>query len=391
MLELNSFIIPIIVFICAYGLFYSSLRIKNQFLKKIFQIRSINSEHKVFQSGGIVFFLTCIALFPLFFYKLPESDLISLMVWGCCTSLSVGYGVLDDKYELRSWFKIGMQLVVLTFFIAFIPFSIKLGGRIFIAIWFSWGFGVFNGINLIDGIDELSAKHITITFAIFAFFSYQASLELPFIFSLVNIALLSAFYLFNRYPSKIHLGESGGAFLSMSLLYTATSLAQVNFDHNAVPNWKSVLTLFMFFHYPMTELGISFLRRVFLKKTPFKRDRGHIHFILLDQYKLSAPKASWIITACHASISIFMVLGIINHFVWPVFLASGAIYALGYIAVIYPHIAKTPNAMSFKDFTLSFFTRRGRGQPTIAENVATISSENKIHNSSEVSDDIDAA
>jgi hypothetical protein len=43
---------------------------------------------------------------------------------------------------------------------------------------------------------------------------------------------------------------------------------------------------------PLCELGISFLRRIYTKKSPFRGDKLHLHNILKSKYKFSASKTS---------------------------------------------------------------------------------------------------
>lgn len=57
-------------------------------------------------------------------------------------------------------------------------------------------------------------------------------------------------------------------------------------------NIEAFAFAFAFMHLPMTELGISLVRRVINKRSPFCGDKLHLHSLLVDREGMSSSQAS---------------------------------------------------------------------------------------------------
>ena len=170
-------------------------------------------------SGGIIFF----RLF----------DPIVLWIWSCLV-LFAGIGFYDDLKSIQNKKNQGLtskQKFLLQLFFAVIllgiyywfinPFSISLGLLYLFAM-----VGTSNATNLTDGVDGLLGTLSLVTLLGFfgLFFIIQQGNVLNFI--AVVIVSLIIFLLFNRYPAKVFMGDTGS--LSLGALFAALAVVYGN-------------------------------------------------------------------------------------------------------------------------------------------------------------------
>jgi len=205
--------------------------------------------------------------------------------------LIVSIGAIDDIVPLRSWQKLGGQIVAALIPIfwggvvidlisnpnifaesSYLPF-----GFMAIPLTVIWIVGITNAVNLIDGLDGLAVGVSTI-----------ASLTMLVIALLVtadaNVALVLAalagaclgFMPYNLNPAKIFMGDTGALLLgyllsTMSIIGLFKFYAIISF---AVP----VMALAL----PILDTLFAILRRLAKGQSPMTPDRGHLHHRLID-------------------------------------------------------------------------------------------------------------
>ncbi|MFX3622954.1 MAG: glycosyltransferase family 4 protein [Ectobacillus sp.] len=194
-------------------------------------------------------------------------------------------GILDDIYELSPKWKLLGQVTVavlivksgLTIQILSIPL---VEGYFDLGIWsypitILWIVGITNAINLIDGLDGLSAGISTIALATIAFMAAQQNTFLILTIAVIVIASTIGFLFFNFHPAKIFMGDTGALFLG----YCISVLSLLGL-------YKSV-TLFSFI-VPIIILGVpvfdttfAIIRRIVNKKPISAPDKSHLHHRLL--------------------------------------------------------------------------------------------------------------
>ena len=162
-------------------------------------------------------------------YMLNESQIFPVIL------LTVGFGFigfLDDFIKLakkrslglRAWQKLGLQIVLTGYFAyvimndypeltqIIIPFT---GGQVvwnlgilFVPFVFIAVLGTVNGANFTDGLDGL-ATSVTVVIAMFlAIFSLR--IESPvYLTAMIMIGTLLGFLIFNTYPAKVFMGDTG--------------------------------------------------------------------------------------------------------------------------------------------------------------------------------------
>jgi len=160
-------------------------------------------------------------------------------------------GLIDDLVELRYYTKLILQFLAGAFFINAYHFVFTNNAMLDAFLTLVFFVTLLNAFNLVDGINGL-----LVGLAIIYFTFTQNFVYLPVLFVL---------FLFNVFD-KLFMGDSG-AFLIAYLL--------ISDKH--VP--RELTKTLVFFGYPMYEIASSFLRRLLLKKNPFKPDRFHLHHI----------------------------------------------------------------------------------------------------------------
>lgn len=131
--------------------------------------------------------------------------------------------------------------------------------------------GVANAINIIDGLNGLTAGTAMIILAAFGIIARLEG-DIPLAFTCLIIAGAVAGFFFVNWPKgKIFLGDGGAYFLGFALAWIAVLLPERN--HSISP-WTSLLIC----SYPIIEVGFSILRRSLREGySPTEPDFFHLH------------------------------------------------------------------------------------------------------------------
>ena len=131
--------------------------------------------------------------------------------------------------------------------------------------------GVANAINIIDGLNGLTAGTALIILAAFGFIARQVG-DIPLAFTCLIIAgAVGGFFLVNWPKGKIFLGDGGAYFLGFTLAWIAVLLPERN---SSISPWTSLLIC----SYPIIEVAFSVLRRCLREGySPTEPDFSHLH------------------------------------------------------------------------------------------------------------------
>lgn len=131
--------------------------------------------------------------------------------------------------------------------------------------------GVANSINIIDGLNGLTAGTALIILAAFGIIARQVG-DIPLAFTCMIIAGSVAGFFFVNWPKgKIFLGDGGAYFLGFTLAWIAVLLPERNSN---ISPWTSLLIC----SYPIIEVGFSVLRRSLREGySPTQPDFFHLH------------------------------------------------------------------------------------------------------------------
>ena len=203
--------------------------------------------------GGVAF-LAAFVITSLFFLK-GNRDGAAIMLMTLCYGL---IGFLDDYIKvvkkrslgLRAYQKLLLQLI-------FIPF-------LFVAV-----LGTVNGVNLTDGLDGLAGGVTLLVAAFFMIVAWAAGSTIAPVCGAI-VGGLMAFLIFNSYPAKVFMGDTGslalGGFVASAafILKMPIFIVIVGFIYL----WESISVMLQVGWFKLTKRKYGEGRRLF-KMAPF--------------------------------------------------------------------------------------------------------------------------
>lgn len=194
--------------------------------------------------GGLIFILgICVAMTVALIIDFDAHLLMTLVV-------SLGFGVIgftDDYIKVVKKRNLGLtalQKLVLQCILAVVYVTVlnKTGdlsteiiipfvGKTFNMPWWLYipfilfvVVGTVNSVNLTDGLDGLAASITIVAAAFFSVIAFLAKNTATVYFSVSLIGALVAFLIFNRYPAKVFMGDTGSLFLGGAISVIAIGL-----------------------------------------------------------------------------------------------------------------------------------------------------------------------
>jgi len=200
--------------------------------------------------------------------------------------LIVSIGAIDDIVPLRSWQKLGGQIVAALIPIfwggvvidlisnpnifaesSYLPF-----GFMAIPLTVIWIVGITNAVNLIDGLDGLASGVTTIASLSIAYAAFISSGHEAAVLSMLALAGGALGFLpFNFHPAKIFMGDSGALFLGFML--ATLSIEGATKSATVIALIVPVLVLGV----PIFDTAFAILRRMINKKPIMEADKDHLH------------------------------------------------------------------------------------------------------------------
>jgi UDP-GlcNAc:undecaprenyl-phosphate GlcNAc-1-phosphate transferase len=279
--------------------------------KKLRIVDKPNSERKIHKKpvpllGGLAIFLSFNLV--VLFYALITNDLTGDTIYlknilgiSLGTLILMVGGVLDDKYNLKSYLQIIWPILAI---IAVIVMGVgidsvtnpvgdgvlSLDTHVFKLFWhngilykitlladvftFFWLLGMIYTTKLLDGLDGL-VSGVTIIAAIFMFFvalnrgdiiQYDIAL-----LAMILVGVFAGFLVFNWNPASIFLGEGG------------STMAGFLLGSISIISGSKVGVTLMLLSIPVLDFLWTIIRRLMEKRSPFaSADKKHLHHRLLD-------------------------------------------------------------------------------------------------------------
>ena len=199
-------------------------------------------------------------------------------------------GLLDDINELSSNFRFFIQILV-AFSVVYIGdlrisnFYGVLGfyeiNDVF-SIFFSISVIIFiiNSFNLTDGLDGLAASLGLFILTAFAIIFYSNEKYFDCALACIGLSSLIAFWLYNRPPARIFMGDGGSLVIGFIIACCAISACSMPIQPAGVINPVFILCILA---YPSIDTLRVFTLRILSGKSPFSADRNHIHHLLIDK------------------------------------------------------------------------------------------------------------
>lgn len=266
--------------------------------------------------GGLIFILsTFFAMFLLLVTKKIEMTanlgIILLVFFGYAM-----IGFLDDYLSLRrkdnegltAFQKLFLQLLIA---VGFFYLYIRNGGQtalivstLGIHVEMSWLYGVFilfvlvgasNAVNLTDGLDGLAGGLSSIAFIAFSLISLVVGFEEIGIFTFVLAGAVIGFLIYNTYPAKVFMGDTGS--LSLGAVMAAVAII----THREIT--LMVVACVFVIETLSVILQVIWLR-VFKRKL-FLMTPLHHHFEKLGWHERDIVKLFWVVGLILAMAGIF--------------------------------------------------------------------------------------
>lgn len=325
----------------------------------ILHVKAEKSQTNALLLGGLALSLSFFSTvgFILYFYpqNLSKIEYIILKASLFPVALVTFYGLLDDKFEIRARHKLFLQIISIVSFVVPVSTVLYQNNPFIIAVSLIFGLAYINGSNLIDGLDTIFAKVGIVTSLGFLFLSIKSQSFTGIGFSMLTIGSLISFYYYNKEPARIYAGEIGGSLLGMIFFIQANMLLGCQLPSISVDQNSSMLFQILIVSiYPLSELGITFSRRIFYKQSPFRGDHLHIHHILKARFNLNASQTANIVSTV-AGVTILMGLLISHNFLdHSAFAVTFFTHALTYCLICFRHWKKTYSRKDSNEIFLSF-------------------------------------
>lgn len=241
--------------------------------------------------GGVPMFISFFCVYLIFINKL--ADIKESIIILIASTMVFIIGLLDDYNKTKSLEfpitpRLIIQIIAAVFIyksgIVFIGFANPFTGNYIILHKFlqliltvMWIFGVTTVINWIDGIDGLAGSIVSISATSMFIIALIKGENVSASISIALVGMTLGFLIFNKYPAKVFMGDSGANFLGFILAIITLEGA-----------FKQTTTLSMLI--PILILGIPIFDNVFVilkrikrKKPIYKADRSQVHYRLLEK------------------------------------------------------------------------------------------------------------
>lgn len=211
-------------------------------------------------------------------------------------------GVRDDLSSLQAHHKLMVQIFS-AFLVVFLG-GIKIGGLdgLFGITHFPWVldelFTIFvlvvmtNAFNLIDGIDGLAGSIALIISSYLAWVFVQSGNNIDAVFALAIAGSSIGFLLYNWYPSKVFMGDTGSMLFGFMLTTLMVKFLSLPIESPTLVSPVAIsLALFIL---PVYDTLRVVLIRLVTGKPPLAPDRNHIHHVLLKLGLTHAQSTLWL-------------------------------------------------------------------------------------------------
>lgn len=219
-------------------------------------------------------------------------------------------GVVDDRRALTAWPKLAVQVAAASVAIAY-GFRIEhfsdpvtmsawtLPTPLVWAVTLLWIVGITNAMNLMDGLDGLTAGLGAIIGATLTWICFQAGEPIGVLVGIAFVGALLGFLPYNFPPARIFLGDTGALFIGFNLsLLALEGYRKLSVLTFVVP----LLALAV----PLLDTALSIYRRMRRRTSILSPDRHHMHHRLLESEgsQRSAVLSIWFLNACFCVIAV---------------------------------------------------------------------------------------
>lgn len=163
---------------------------------------------------------------------------------------------------------------------------------------FIWITGFSNAVNLTDGLDGLVAGTASVAYAAYAYIAYLQNQVEVLIFCLAVIGGLVGFFVFNKKPAKIFMGDVGSLALGAGLAVVSISLHQ---------EW-SLLLIGLIFVIETASVMMQVTSFKLTGKRIFKMSPIHHHFEMSGWSEWRVVTTFWIVGLIAAVLGLLLIV-----------------------------------------------------------------------------------
>ena len=224
-------------------------------------------------------------------FLVPDFNLSNIGIFLSVSAL-FALGLIDDKYPMNAKQKFIGQFLVAGIFVFvgqghiadymhLYGFPLIIGKLVcVVTVVF-----IINAYNLMDGINGLSALLGLVAIGFLGLWLYSAGLTAVWVLALSLIAGLLVFLRYNFFKPTVFLGDNGSMIIGLMAVYFAFELINTytGYTHMVLTKCNAELGVAIAaMAIPIADtLRLFILRPYYLKKSPFKADRNHVHHLLL--------------------------------------------------------------------------------------------------------------
>ena len=231
--------------------------------------------------GGITFFITfllSLIIYSLFFE--PTNILLHSETLGMLAACTAAFlmGLADDAYDTNPILKFSAQVfcgVVLIYSHIYIQLFQNIYLDYFLTML--WVVGIMNAINLLDNMDAISSiasLNALVTFLCLLIIGKQSG-TVFFTLILGTASAISAFLLFNWFPSKMYMGDTGTQFLGAFMAAVGILFLWGTTPEPMLPATKRILSVLFTFALPIIDTTVVFTNRILKGTSPFIGGKDH--------------------------------------------------------------------------------------------------------------------
>ncbi len=246
-------------------------------------------EHATPLVGGIAIYLSLLVSGLLLkWYELGDFNFLFIAAGGAL----VLTGLIDDYCELSIRIRMGVQAlaslvmilmagIVLNDLGAIVSTDLLMLGYFAVPITILGVVAITNALNMMDGIDGLAGAVSCVCLGLLLSVAMVSGSVPDAILIVSAMGAVLGFLLFNFHwfgirKAHVFLGDSGSTMLGFLFAWLLISLSQ------GEGRAMQPVTALWIFAVPLMDLAGLIIRRLWLKRSPFKADRGHLHHLLLD-------------------------------------------------------------------------------------------------------------
>ncbi len=204
----------------------------------------------------------------------PNPELIAILAG---VTVLAAIGLLDDGLPLSPWWRLLVQGLVSGLAIYWGPHFEIFENWIDYAVTIFWIVGITNAVNFLDNMDGLASGLVAITASALALLLIGAGQWLMGTLSAALAGAALGFFLYNRYPARIFMGDMG----SLPLGYVI-AIAGVEFTVTSKVGSSAWMITLVAFSVIIFDLVLVVLTRLAEKRSPFQAGSDHISHRLVS-------------------------------------------------------------------------------------------------------------